>query len=132
MAFEKEGNDAQFSALGTATLYINENAVGELSIKTQPGKFTIGGEGVNIGKDPGGSVAKSVYEAPYPFVGGTIKEVIVDVSGNQYVDLELEALATGIAVVSNLSWAQIQPQQGLIGALLAVLVIYGLAVYGEE
>ena len=93
MAFEKEGNDAQFSAVGTATLYINENAVGELSIKTQPGKFMLGGEGLNIGKDPGGAVAKSVYEAPFPFTGGTIREVIVDVSGNPYVDLELEALA---------------------------------------
>jgi hypothetical protein len=37
-----------------------------------------------------------------------------------------------LAVVSNLSWAQIQPQQGLIGAFLAALVIYGLVVYGEE
>ena len=38
----------------------------------------------------------------------------------------------GLAVLSNLSWAQVQPQQGLIGVLLAALVIYGLAVYGEE
>ncbi|MCP4308361.1 MAG: hypothetical protein GY788_26470 [bacterium] len=36
------------------------------------------------------------------------------------------------AVVSNLSWAEAQPQQGLRGALLAMLVIYGLVVYGEE
>ena len=41
-------------------------------------------------------------------------------------------VVAGLAVVSNLSWAQVQPQQGLVGALLAVLVIYGLAVYGKE
>jgi hypothetical protein len=32
-------------------------------------------------------------ERPYAFTGGTIKEAIVDVSGERYVDLELEALA---------------------------------------
>ena len=41
-------------------------------------------------------------------------------------------IVAGLAVLSNLSWAQVQPQQGLIGVLLAALVIYGLAVYGEE
>lgn len=93
VVFEKDGNDAQHSAIGTATLYVNDAPAGDLSIKTQPGKFMLGGEGLNIGKDPGGSVAKTVYEAPFGFTGGSIKEVIVDVSGNPYVDLELEALA---------------------------------------
>jgi arylsulfatase len=32
-------------------------------------------------------------ERPFRFTGGTIKEAIVDVSGDQYVDLEREALA---------------------------------------
>jgi hypothetical protein len=31
--------------------------------------------------------------SPYVFTGGTIKEAIVDISGEQFVDLELEALA---------------------------------------
>jgi arylsulfatase len=30
---------------------------------------------------------------PYAFEGGTIRRVIVDVSGEHYVDLEMEALA---------------------------------------
>ena len=93
MAFEKEGNDDQHSALGTASLYINDQQVGELSIKTQPGKFMLSGEGVNIGKDPGGPVSKTAYVAPFPFSGGNIREVIIDVSGEQYIDLELEAMA---------------------------------------
>lgn len=41
-------------------------------------------------------------------------------------------VAASLAVLTNLSWMQIQPQQGLIGAILASLVIYGLVVYGEE
>ena len=36
-----------------------------------------------------------------------------------------------VAIVSNLSWAQIQPQQGLIGAALAALVVYGLAAHSD-
>jgi hypothetical protein len=31
--------------------------------------------------------------SPYRFTGGTIKEAVVDISGEPYVDLELEALA---------------------------------------
>lgn len=37
-----------------------------------------------------------------------------------------------VAIVSNLSWAQVQPQQGLIGALLSTLVVYGLVVHGDS
>ena len=92
VSFDKTGNDDQHSALGTASLYINDQAVGELPIKTQPGKFMLGGEGLNVGKDPGGPVSTSAYVAPFPFRGGTIKEVIIDVSGEPYVDLELEAM----------------------------------------
>ena len=40
-------------------------------------------------------------------------------------------VAASFAIVSNLSWAQIQPTQGLIGALLATLVVYGLAAHGD-
>lgn len=40
-------------------------------------------------------------------------------------------VAASIAILSNLSWAQVQPTQGLIGAILASLVVYGLAVHGE-
>ena len=31
--------------------------------------------------------------SPYPFTGGTINRVAVDVSGDPYVDLEREAVA---------------------------------------
>ena len=40
-------------------------------------------------------------------------------------------VAAALAIVSNVSWAQIQPAQSLIGVILASLVIYGLAAHGE-
>ena len=92
MAFERESNDEQFSTLGTASLLVNDQKVGELSIKTQPGKFSLGGEGVNIGKDLGEPISAAAYEPPFPCSGGSIREGIIDVSGEQNVDLELEAL----------------------------------------
>jgi arylsulfatase len=91
VSFDKTGNDAQHSATGTLSLYINDLKVDEAEIKTQPGKFMLGGEGLNIGKDPGSPVT-NMYTSPFAFTGGTISEVIVDVSGEQYIDLELEAI----------------------------------------
>ncbi|MEA2000695.1 MAG: arylsulfatase [Actinomycetota bacterium] len=92
VSFDKEGNDHQHSALGRVSLYISDRKVGEGSMKTQPGKFSLGGEGLNVGRDPGSPVSSSAYMAPFAFTGGTIREVIIDVSGEPYVDLEMEAL----------------------------------------
>jgi hypothetical protein len=89
-SFEKEGDATPTQ--GTLTLHIGETKVGEGKIKTQPGKFSLDGEGLNIGKEgaepvtddyPGGS--------PWAFVGGTIQRAIVDVSGEPFVDLANEA-----------------------------------------
>jgi hypothetical protein len=49
---------------------------------------------LGIGKDPAEPITDAYPgTSPYAFIGGTIKEAIVDVSGEHYVDLELEALA---------------------------------------
>ena len=64
-------------------------------VKTQLGKFTLCGEGLNIGRDGGaaghrrlpGRAALGLQSA------ATIERVIVDVSGEAYVDLEKEAMA---------------------------------------
>ncbi len=93
VAFDKSGNDEQGSSLGTASLFIDDHNVGASSIKTQPGKFMLGGEGLNVGKDPGGPASTTAYEAPFPFAGGSLREVIVDDSGEPYIDLEMEAQA---------------------------------------
>jgi arylsulfatase len=91
-AFEREGTS--MPTTGTLSLYINENKVGEGKIMTQPGNFSLVGEGLNVGKDPGEPVTDDYPGVrPYEFTGGTIKQAIVDVSGEPYVDLEKEAVA---------------------------------------
>ncbi len=68
--------------------------VGEARIKTQPGKFSIAGEGLCVGRDGGEPVTDDYPGAhPHTFTGGTINRVAVDVSGEPYVDLEREAAA---------------------------------------
>ena len=79
-------------AEGTLTLHIGDEEVGEGRIKTQPGKFSIAGEGLNIGKDGGEPVTDDYPgDSPWAFVGGTIRKAVVDVSGEPFVDLAAEA-----------------------------------------
>jgi arylsulfatase len=91
-SFTRE-NDA-LPAMGTLALFIDDEKVGEGKVMTQPGNFSLVGEGLNVGRDPGEPVT-SDYDGthPYGFTGGTIKEAVVDISGEQFVDLEMEALA---------------------------------------
>ena len=88
--FDKTGIDGA-SPTGAATLYIDDKAVGSAEIKTQLGNFSLVGEGLCVGRD-GGQPVSSDYESPYSFAGGVIKQVIVDVSGEPYADLEKEAI----------------------------------------
>ena len=92
--FEKDGEDPPGVATGILSLYHGEKKVGEARIKTQPGKFSIAGEGLCVGRDSSEPVT-SDYPGPHPheFTGGTINRVAVDVSGEPYIDLEREAAA---------------------------------------
>jgi arylsulfatase len=93
-AFEKEGEDPPGVSAGTLSLFHGDVKVGEGRIKTQPGKFSIAGDGLCVGRDSSDPVTDDYPgEAPYAFVGGTINRVAVDVSGEPYVDLEREAVA---------------------------------------
>jgi arylsulfatase len=93
-AFEKEGEDPPGVAVGTLSLYHGDVKVGEGRIKTQPGKFSLAGDGLCIGRDSSDPVtADYPGQAPWRFTGGTIKRVAIDVSGEPYVDLEREAVA---------------------------------------
>lgn len=85
--FRKEGMEGP-SPKGEAALYINDNKVTEAQIITQPGKFGLG-EALAIGRDAGQPVA-SDYQSPYSFNGGIIKQVIMDISGEPYRDMERE------------------------------------------
>jgi hypothetical protein len=81
-------------ATGILSLYHGDHKVGEGRIKTQPGGFTVAGEGLCSGRDSGEAVTDDYSGAsPWRFAGGTIKRVAVDVSGTPYVDLEREAIA---------------------------------------
>jgi arylsulfatase A-like enzyme len=90
--FEKEGDG--MPTTGTLSLYINQEKVGEGKIKTQPGKFSLSGEGLNVGMDRGEPVTSDYPgDAPWAFTGGTLHKVIVNVSGAPFVDLEKEYIA---------------------------------------
>ena len=93
-SFDKDGEDPPGVAAGILSLYHGDVKVGEGRIRTQPGIFNPGGEGLCVGRDSSAPVT-----ADYPangdgrFTGGTISRVAVDVSGEPYVDLERAAVA---------------------------------------
>ena len=81
-SFDKDGEEAPGVATGILSLYYGDTKVGEGRIKTQPGKFSIAGEGLCVGRDSGEPVTDDYPAAPpCSFTGGTIKRVAVDVSG---------------------------------------------------
>ena len=93
-AFEKDAEDPPGVAVGTLSLFHGDVKVGEGRIKTQPGKFTLAGDGLCVGRDSSDPVTQDYPGgAPWTFTGGTIKRVAIDVSGEPYVDLEREAVA---------------------------------------
>jgi arylsulfatase A-like enzyme len=89
--FTKEGENPPHVANGMLAIYIDDEKVGEMKMRTQPGKFSIAGEGLNIGRD-GGEPVTGDYpgEYPWPFTG-TVKRVVVDVSEQGGINLEVEA-----------------------------------------
>jgi arylsulfatase A-like enzyme len=93
-SFDKDAEDPPNVATGILSLYHGDKKVGEGRIKTQPGKFSLAGEGLTVGRDSGEPVTDD-YPGPEPwaFTGGTIHRVAVDVSGEPYLDLEREAQA---------------------------------------
>jgi hypothetical protein len=93
-SFDKDGEESPGVATGVLSLYHGDQKVGEGRIKTQPGKFSIGGEGLCVGRDSGEPVTDDYPGTlPWTFTGGTINRVVVNVSGKPYVDLEREAVA---------------------------------------
>jgi arylsulfatase len=90
--FERDGDS--MPTTGVLSLYINDDKVGEGRITTQPGNFSLVGEGLNVGKDPAEPVTDDYPGTrPYGFTGGTIRHAMVDVSGEPFLDLEREAAA---------------------------------------
>ncbi|SHP15329.1 Arylsulfatase [Mycobacteroides abscessus subsp. abscessus] len=78
----------QGGAHGGHVLFIDEHAVGALrDVEIHPGTFGLAGASLSIGRN-GGLAVSSDYPAPYPFTGGTITQVVVDISGEPYENLE--------------------------------------------
>ena len=71
----------------------SESRCGWWTIKTQPGAFGIAGTFLTVGQATSNVTDDYPSRRPWPFTGGTIKAVAVDVSGEPYVDLEREAAA---------------------------------------
>jgi len=93
-SFDKDGEDPPGVATGMLSLYHGDKKVGEGRIKTQPGYFSLAGEGLCVGRDSGEAVTDDYPgTSPHTFTGGTIKRVAVDVSGEPYLDLERQAQA---------------------------------------
>ncbi|HEY6977966.1 MAG TPA: arylsulfatase [Chitinophagaceae bacterium] len=90
MEFIREKGGQYGESLGKCKLYIDDKVAGEGELKTQPGKFTLSGDGLCIGFDSGDNVS-SEYKNPGTFTGGTILGVGVDVSKEVYIDMEKEA-----------------------------------------
>ncbi len=91
-SFEKAGTGMPTE--GLLSLYIDEEKVGEAKIRTQPGKFSLAGEGLNVGQDRAAPVTDDYPgTSPWAFTGGTIHRVVVNVAGDPWVDLDKEVRA---------------------------------------
>jgi arylsulfatase len=79
-------------AEGTLTLYCDDKAIGSGQIVTQPGYFCLTGDGICAGRDSASAVTPE-YEAPFAFTGGRLDKVVVDLSGEPYIDHESDVRA---------------------------------------
>jgi arylsulfatase len=79
---------------GTATLFIDDEAVGSGEIITQPGNFCLVGDGISVGRDSASPVTPDYADrGTFAFTDGTIERVVVDVTGEHYVDYEAQVRA---------------------------------------
>jgi len=90
LEFTREKKGEHGESVGTAKLYIDDQVVAQGPMKTQPGKFTLSGDGLCVGFDSGDAVSQE-YKAPGKFAGGAIFGVGVTVEKSDYRDLEQEA-----------------------------------------
>ena len=90
--FIRESAGEHGEAIGTAKLYVNDKVVAEGPLRTQVGKFTLCGDGLCVGFDSADPVSEQ-YSGAFAFTGGEILGVGIDVSEEQYLNLEQEAIA---------------------------------------
>jgi arylsulfatase A-like enzyme len=90
--FTREGAGEHGESTGTAKLYVDETVVADGPMRAQIGPFTLCGDGLCVGFDSADPVSRS-YPPGFPFTGGKITGVAVDIGEEQYLDLEREAAA---------------------------------------
>jgi arylsulfatase len=89
--FVKKNENPPHVANGTLTLKVDGKKVGSGEIRTQPGKFSLSGEGLAVGKDTADPVSKE-YPAEFKPDGLSIDHVTISPKGEHYVNGHLEAL----------------------------------------
>jgi len=92
MAFVREKSGKYGESIGKAQLFVDEKVVAEAPWKTQPGNFTLGGDGICVGYDSEDNVSEE-YAPPNEFCDGKILGVAIDVGDDVYLDLEHLAAA---------------------------------------
>jgi arylsulfatase A-like enzyme len=90
MEFIREKAGPHNESLGTAKLYVNDKVVAKGPMKTQPGKFSLSGDGLCVGYDSGDAVSRQ-YKTPGRFHGGRILGVGITTEKAAYTDLHQEA-----------------------------------------
>ncbi|TRW81744.1 arylsulfatase [Mycolicibacterium sp. 018/SC-01/001] len=88
-AFTRTGTaEGSHTPIGDAALYVGDREVAEYrGMRCHPGTFGLAAASLAVGANTGSPVTRA-YSAPFPFTGGTIAQVRVDVSGAPYTDLE--------------------------------------------
>ena len=82
--------DGTHTPVGAVSLYVDDTVVASLDgVRTHPVTFGLAGASVQIGRN-GGQPVCGAYQAPFPFTGGSIAKVVLDVSGTPYIDRERE------------------------------------------
>jgi arylsulfatase len=89
MEFIREKAGQYYESLGTAKLFINGKTVAEKPIRTQAGKFGLGG-GLKIGRNSADPVSRE-FTKQGMFKGGTILFVGFTAEKTSYQDLQQEA-----------------------------------------
>jgi len=93
VSFTKEGMGEYREGVGPLALYIDDEQVAEMRIRTVLGHFSLCGEGLCIGYDSGDAVTAAYAGDRFTFHDGTIHKVVFDIADDAYVDLEAHLAA---------------------------------------
>jgi Sulfatase len=81
------GMGEHHEAHGPVRLYVDDEVVAEAQIRGMASRYSLCGEGLCVGYDGGDAVSRE-YTSTFPFDGGTIVKVVIEVGDDAYLDLE--------------------------------------------